>query len=91
MSGPDKENQLLSLVEDHSGRISHRSERLKKTGQGCCPSRLTTWRKLRAQEKALQGLPQTSANLALDGGSHQKGEHSQSCEDCWDLPCSYQV
>ena len=83
-------SSLLSPVEDRSGRISHQSQRVKRKGQRCRPSRLSTWQRLREQEKDLQDLPQMLASLALGGGSHWRGDSSWSCERCWDLPCSYE-
>ena len=84
-------NWLSSPVEDRSGRTFCQSERVKRKGQRCHPLRLSTHQRLKDQERALQDLPQTLVSLALGGGSHQKGEYSQSCEKCWDLPCSYEV
>ena len=81
---------LLSLVEDRSGCISRWSQRVKRKGQRCRPSRLSTCQRLRNQEKNLQELPQTLVSLALDGGFPQKEGSFQSCDKCWDLPCTYE-
>ena len=81
---------LSSPVEDRSGCISHWSQRVKRKGQRCCPLRLSTRQRLRDQEKNLQDLPQTLASLALGGGSLRNEGSSQSCNKCWDLPCSYE-
>ena len=63
------DSPLSSPVEDRSGRISHQSPRVKRKGQRCRPSKLSTRQRLREQEKSLQELPQSLASLALGGGS----------------------
>ena len=84
------DSPLSSPAEDRSGRISRRSQRVKRKGQRCQPSRLSTRQRLRDQEKALQELPQSLASLALGGGSLRSEGSSQSCDKCWDLPCTYE-
>ena len=91
LSPPRQVNWSSSLEEDRSGRIFCQSERVKRKGQRCCPLKLSTQQRLRDQEKALRDLPQTLVSLALGGGSHQSEGFSQSCDKCWDLPCSYKI
>ena len=84
------DSPLSSPVEDRSGHISRQSQRVKRKGQRCKPSRLSMWQKLRGQERDLQDLPQGLASLALGGGFLQREGCSQSCDKCWDLPCTYE-
>ena len=84
------DSPLSSPVEDRSGRISCRSQRVKRKGQRCRLSKLSTRRRLRDQEKSLQELPQSLAGLALDGGSLRSEGSFLSCDKCWDLPCTYE-
>ena len=80
-----------SPVEDRSGGISRRSQRVKRKGQRCRPSRLSTRHSLKEQERKFRDLPQTLASLDLDGGSLPREGSSQSCNKCWDLPCTYEL